>query len=189
MVRFRAPTVAAATRKCAVTVASAAASPAPIRPPATAPMLHTACEPIDDRPARRASTPTATTFIATSCTPSASPASTCAATNQPIVGRYRAQCEERGDRESTSTVVRPGAERARRTGRGARPDDAAERERDERDAEPADGGAELVGQLGGRREPHRRRDTVDEEGGADAPNRRRVLAGSRRVRPEFTRRT
>ena len=146
-------------------------------PPATAPMLHTAWRRLTIGRRVCASTPTATTFIATSWTPSATPASTWAATNQPIAGGAARTARSAAIANPPMTVVRPAPNRANQWRRGSRPGDAAERERDERDAESAHGGTELGGQCGCRREPHGRGDAVHEERGGDATHGRDVDLG------------
>ena len=78
--------MAAPTSMCTLTEVPVAASSAPSsRPPATAPMLHTACNRLTIGIRACASTATASTFIETSETPSARPARNRATTNHPSV--------------------------------------------------------------------------------------------------------
>ena len=81
-------------------------------PPVTAPMLHTAWRRLTIGRRACASTPTATTFIATSWTPSATPASTCAATNQPIADGAARAARSAAIANPPMTVVRPAPNRA-----------------------------------------------------------------------------
>ena len=92
-------------------------------------------------------------------------------------GRHGAHGQECRNRESSDDRRAARAEPRDQWWRGSRPGDAAERERDERDAESAHGGTELGGQCGCRREPHGRGDAVHEERGGDATHGRDVDLG------------